>query len=86
MITYDFLIKWFTSETVGDDEVTKYIVEKLPISHNPSMPILDEYLAKDGVSDTERGRIIEALEALPYGAHRIETSNNFGKLIIQQEA
>lgn len=75
---YDFFIN-----RIDDDG--EIIVEKRT-RRNGGDVTLEQWLEKLDVADREIGRIIESLEALPYGAANEQTLGRNGLIRIKQEA
>lgn len=76
MVTYDF----FINRIDDDDEL---IVEKRTRRHGGDVT-LEQWLETLDVADNEIGRVIESLEALPYGAAQEQTIGRNGLIKIKQ--
>lgn len=78
MTVYDF----FINRIDADGEL---IVEKRT-RRNGGDVTLEQWLEKSDVADAEIGRVIESLEALPYGAAEEQAIGRNGLIRIKQEA
>ncbi len=76
MVVFDFFIN-----RIDDDG--ELIVEKRTRRHGGDVT-LEQWLEKSDVSDNEIGRVIESLEALPYGAAQGQTIGRNGLIKIKQ--
>ena len=65
------------------DDDGELIVEKRP-RRNGGDVTLEQWLEKSDVADSEIGRVIESLEALPYGAANEQTTGRNGIIKIKQ--
>ena len=74
---YDFFIN-----RIDDDG--ELIVEKRTRQRGTQDVTLEQWLENADVADAEIGRIIESLEALPYGAANEQTVGRHGIIKIKQ--
>ena len=76
MTTYDFFIN-----RIEDDG--ELIAEKRTRQNGGDVTLV-QWLEKSDVADAEVGRVIESLEALPYGAANEQTVGRHGLIKIKQ--
>lgn len=83
MSAYDFVVKQYEKPNLSNSPyVYELNVEKMPLDGN-RLPLLDTWLAKEDIPDSERGHVIEQLEGLPTRMQSVTVEGRSGLIKIR---